>query len=881
MPKSTVSKLKPTGSSTINREVPSTELLKSEYASRYLESLGAASTPANVKTLLKELPIEKALVVPVWAKGEMAIFPGMAHARKADKDHLLKSMYTANTEETNARPGGQSAKVILPPTKTKSKSDNDDINEGAVTTGNKGGEQVARLDQAINKKATVGQVPKTETPTGRKISWSTVHTLDMNNPMLDRGVTEPLLQPAEILHSSFKKLLVPPSYRQTDLDGSIYLFSTNLAQYAPRVKDDKSGDTFNEVKRVISCDLAHRLYRKLLEYSYWNVLHPWANDLYSRAAYLRDISSPVGRKGRDQTVSFDVPVGSAEAGNDDELSQSSEAGPVSAGSQSRGTTEAGSNMSMTVVDKEQLFLEVEEVLLQLKRKIGNTKKAVSTSLQALVCLCHYAVDDLLTMLYPWLDEWEIITHKDRLRARRRRLGLSKKEAAALPPFSDEELAAFQAEDENRIKKRTAARKVRRLVHQAIADLLDPSRIFTDHMLIANYVGTDHVSLTKVSSRARFYNTSIAVRSVLGDAGSDNVRRFMKYNDSEYISAPGVSAPFADGGGLVDSVSLDSRTGAPRLSFGQQVTLQRTQAKAVAEEKAREAALLAENKKMKDLSLLTPLSMTAREARWKERESRHGAMQHYVPPPKEATISELLGLADTTEVVVEKRRPDESAVDVMIAKNASVGNGQGHYANKVKVASIARELTERLRDSHHHSVVDDRCVAASVDLNTNKFRSKEEQARWATGGASREPSESSQASGRFDLHDIFGNSGEGDTSSGTDKGFATIPTIPKTVNGAWQSMGVGTRDNFRQTRTLNPVHRAMDESTTSFEENSLATRDSLQTTDADARSVVQNKRANFKVRLEVQSKLMDVVVQEKAAAYSDIEKVRKRILLQRD
>ena len=45
--------------------------------------------------------------------------------------------------------------------------------------------------------------------------------------------------------------------------------------------------------------------------------------------------------------------------------------------------------------------------------------------------------------------------------------------------------------------------------------------------------------------------------------------------------------------------------------------------------------------------------------------------------------------------------------------------------------------------------------------------------------------------------------------------------------------------------------------------------------------MQNKRANFKVRLEVQSKLMDVVVNEKAAAYNDFEKVRKKILLQKD
>ena len=211
------------------------------------------------------------------------------------------------------------------------------------------------------------------------------------------------------------------------------------------------------------------------------------------------------------------------------------ADPASVTGESDAGTEAGSETSMKVVDKEQLFFEVEEALLQLKRKIGSTKKAVSTSLQALICVCHYVIDDLLTMLYPWFDAWEPITLKDRLKTRRKKLKLRKKQAALLPPFTAEEMAAFNAEDEDRAKKQTVARKVRRLTHQTIADMLDPSRIFTDHMLIANYVGTDHVSLTKDASRARFYNTSIAVRSVLGDAGSDDVRRFMKYNEPEYYT----------------------------------------------------------------------------------------------------------------------------------------------------------------------------------------------------------------------------------------------------------------------------------------------------------------------------------------------------------
>ena len=169
-----------------------------------------------------------------------------------------------------------------------------------------------------------------------------------------------------------------------------------------------------------------------------------------------------------------------------------------------------------------------------------------------------------------------------------------------------------------------------------------------------------------------------------------------------------------------------------------------QAQAAAEAKAKEVAKLPENKKMKSLTLVTPLSMTAREFRLKKRESPSKAIQHYVPPPREATISEQLGLADTTEKRIEERRAGESAVDVMIAKNTRLGDGKGHYTNKMKVAGLARELTKSLRDNHHPSIVDDRAIAAAVDLNTNKFRSKEEQTRWAAGGDSRVEDESSLA-----------------------------------------------------------------------------------------------------------------------------------------
>ena len=111
MPRHVKSSMRPTAT-VAGRVVPSTDVLKSEYCSKYLESLGANPTNANVATLLKELPIEKALLVPIWTKGEVAIFPGMANARKSDQEYIVKSLNSTGqqediTEEIDGIPGDQ------------------------------------------------------------------------------------------------------------------------------------------------------------------------------------------------------------------------------------------------------------------------------------------------------------------------------------------------------------------------------------------------------------------------------------------------------------------------------------------------------------------------------------------------------------------------------------------------------------------------------------------------------------------------------------------------------------------------------------------------------------------------------------------------------
>ena len=185
-------------------------------------------------------------------------------------------------------------------------------------------------------------------------------------------------------------------------------------------------------------------------------------------------------------------------------------------------------------------------MLTLQRKIGSSKQAIVTALQCLVCCCHYVADDLLTILYPWLNAHtsDSKPKTSSTYTSTTKEGEDEKVSSSTSTNTNTNTNTNNGEsDMNIIKKKKKKKKkvkieysdearvlslrLRRLLHQAIADLIDPGRIFTSHMLVSSYVGSDAKALTKAASKGRFYTTSVAVRSIFGDAANDSTRRFMQ------------------------------------------------------------------------------------------------------------------------------------------------------------------------------------------------------------------------------------------------------------------------------------------------------------------------------------------------------------------
>jgi len=104
------------------------------------------------------------------------------------------------------------------------------------------------------------------------------------------------------------------------------------------------------------------------------------------------------------------------------------------------------------------------------------------------------------------------------------------------------------------------------MHQSIADLLDPSRIYTNHMLVSSYVGADSKSISR-TGRGRFYTTSVAVRSVFGDADNDSTRRFMANRDDTYVPTPGVARKFDEKKAVADDELRQRRMEAKNTTYG--------------------------------------------------------------------------------------------------------------------------------------------------------------------------------------------------------------------------------------------------------------------------------------------------------------------------
>ena len=181
--------------------------------------------------------------MPVWQKDVLLIIPGRGDIDPEKFD--IKELLTPPVEVIE----NKGKKKYF--TSSKKKADkNVDVGK------NKGAKRVEPVKPAI--------VP------GRRTSWSTVNTLELLLPFIEK------IGFLEVTSKDFKKMMEPLNIVDGDVVKFAMSFSDNLVEFVPLIKEDKTGRVYEKLKMFLSSPSCVRLYCLLCHFCYWNIIHPSA-----------------------------------------------------------------------------------------------------------------------------------------------------------------------------------------------------------------------------------------------------------------------------------------------------------------------------------------------------------------------------------------------------------------------------------------------------------------------------------------------------------------------------------------------------------------------------------------------------------------------------
>lgn len=480
-------KPKESGQSLVENPTP----LASEYATRYVESMGASPTPQNLEYIQKNLSVDKALLIPMPTRNTLVMFPG-----KGDKKVDIKDIFGIrqdDIDETLSTKNGEDNKKD-----NKKESNKDDgLNKSNYTNKSKN----VSIKQLHGKSGGSKEEEEHEKATkGRCVSWCTVYTLDFLHPMVDSLGIE------EIKSKKFKSMLRPLSVGPQQVKIPVETFIVALVDYVPSILEDTSGRLYTKLSYFLKSDSCVRLYGLLSHFIYWNIIHPCVR----RACLQGQIVDP-----------SDLPMRPTLQRHNSSLYELNESGATSGTSMilednnsitggSIGTLDSATSLDHD--EKEILFLQLQECYIDLQKVTRISKHALSTAHQGLICCCHYTVDHMLCDAYPWFyaktnleidDDPDIVQTSNKLRL-----------------------------------------QMRRLMQQAISDLVDPSRLYTDAYLnLSNVDESDKIPVRNRNSAdiSKQYVTSVALRALLQTEARDPATRIiLGYgNKKAYANAPGL------------------------------------------------------------------------------------------------------------------------------------------------------------------------------------------------------------------------------------------------------------------------------------------------------------------------------------------------------
>lgn len=470
------------------------EVIECEYAAKYLELMGVNPTQENMNLILKNVPIGDAYIQNVRASiDSILILPGMS--KKVKESHNIINKFLINVPEEDIEKTGKT-KYSSP---NKKDNKNHDNFKSSKTLQNLDFQSDFYLD---NNLLIAGK--------GRRVSWCTVNTLNLLHPLIQKiGIDN-------LRSIEFGSLLYPPVIEEKLLLKPVFKFCASLVDYVPRVRRDKTGKLFEGIGRMLESNACVRLYGLLCHFLYWSIIHPTVSHVFN----LLEDNYYRGPCEMEET--------------EDSLDGNSRNGNIN-------YTRSQAANQMSPAEIETLFIHLEECLQDVQKKFGPNEFALVTSLQALVACCHYTIDFALSKLYPWFtsltDPKNEKKHETKFQMSDIGMNLHTNARSGQSQGSILEQCNHKSRISSLVhpSQFNLSLELRRLIHQVIADFLDPARLFTSTMIGSTSIGP-HKPLRQ--SGNKYFTTSMSIRAIFGDAKDASTRKFLGMGNKPYVSIPG-------------------------------------------------------------------------------------------------------------------------------------------------------------------------------------------------------------------------------------------------------------------------------------------------------------------------------------------------------
>ena len=140
----------------------------------------------------------------------------------------------------------------------------------------------------VKQRSVVEKITIRDKISHRKLSWTTVNTLDIVEPLLR------IVNSNHIVAGIFKEFLAPPKIDHDLMSTSIQLYMESLIEFIPAVKKDESYSLFKTIRKMIKAPESIQLYGLLVHFVYWNLIHPTTRHAIKE---LKDNHSTTIRKG--------------------------------------------------------------------------------------------------------------------------------------------------------------------------------------------------------------------------------------------------------------------------------------------------------------------------------------------------------------------------------------------------------------------------------------------------------------------------------------------------------------------------------------------------------------------------------------------------------